>query len=343
MGAGPGRHPGCVRLTRPTLPKMRVVDSQTHWYPRFLWEAYAELSDYPRCRRDGDGYAFELAPDRWFPIRPHFYELDLQLEAFEAAGIDAVVSSSASFGDVDRLPVARAKEVAYALNEARAEAEREHAGLFYGLATVPWQDGEAALEVLDDAVGRLGLRGVLLHSNVDGRPVDADELRPVYARIAELGVPLCLHPARTLTEERLRDYGLEYLVGYMFDTSVAALRLVLSGIVAELPELRIVHPHCGATLPYLAGRIDSSYVKPYSLGRPFETPPGEQLRGFWTDTMAQSRETLDFARGFYAEGHVMFGSDYPYFEPAEEFAFVREAVAEDVAILGGNAAALFGL
>ena len=110
------------------------------------------------------------------------------------------MSSSASFGEVDRLPVERAKEVAYALNEARAEAQREHAGRFYGLATLPWQDAEAALEVVEDAIGRLGLRGLLIHSNIDGRPIDADELRPVYARIAELGVPLCLHPARTMAE-----------------------------------------------------------------------------------------------------------------------------------------------
>jgi hypothetical protein len=81
----------------------RVVDSQTHWYPRLLWDAYTERTEYPRCRREGDGYLFELAPDKWFPIRPHFYELEQQLEAFEAAGIDAVISSSASFGDVDGL------------------------------------------------------------------------------------------------------------------------------------------------------------------------------------------------------------------------------------------------
>jgi aminocarboxymuconate-semialdehyde decarboxylase len=323
-----------------------VVDTQTHWYPRALWEAYVEVDEYPRCRRDGDGYAFELAPERWFPIRPHFYELELQMEAFDAAGIDTVVSSSASFGDVDRLPVARAKEVAYALNEERAAAEREYAGRFYGLATIPWQDTGAALEVLDDAVQRLGLRGVLLHSNVAGRPVDSDELRPVYRRIAELGVPVCLHPARTIAEERLRDYGLEYVLGYMFDTSIAALRLVFAGIVGELPDLTVVHPHCGATLPYLAGRIDTSHSKPYSLGRELTPPPSAQLAGFYTDTMSQSRETLAFALGFYEDGHVVFGSDYPYFEPPAELAFVRDALAGDPreeAVLHGNAARLFRL
>lgn len=325
---------------------MTVVDTQTHWYPRLLWEAYAENDAYPRCRRDGDGYAFELAPERWFPIRPHFYELDLQLEVFEAAGIDTVVSSSASFGDVDGLPLERAKEVAYALNEERAAAEREHAGRFYGLATIPWQDTGAALEVLDDAVGRLGLRGVVLHSNVAGRPVDAEEHRPVYRRLAELGVPVVLHPARTISEERLRDYGLEFVLGYMFDSSIAALRLVLSEIAAELPGLKVLHPHCGATLPYLAGRIDGSHSKPYSLGRELPTLPGAQLASFYTDTMCQSRPTLAYALDFYEDGHVLFGSDYPYFEPATELAFVREALAGDpreADVLHRSAAALFRL
>ncbi len=323
----------------------RLIDSQTHWYPRVLWEAYAEVDTYPRCRRDGDGYAFELVPDRWFPIRPHFFELGLQMEVFDAAGIDTVVSSSASFGDVDGLPLPQAREVAYALNEERAAAEREYPGRFFGLATIPWQDGEAALEVLDDAVGRLRLRGVVLHSNIAGGPVDVDHLRPVYRRLAELGTPLFLHPARTIAEPQLRDYGLEYVLGFMFDSSVAALRLVFSGIVAESPGLRVVHPHCGATLPYLAGRIDSSYSKPYSLGETWETPPSELLAGFYTDTMAQSRETFDFARGFYGADKMLFGSDYPYFEPEQELAYVRSLLQAEEAdgILRGNAARLLGI
>ena len=139
------------------------------------------------------------------------------------------------------------------------------------------------------------------------------------------------------------EKSLEYLVGYMFDTSIAALRLVLSGIVEQLPELKIVHPHCGATLPYLAGRIDASYVKPYSIGVEWPEPPSARLARMYTDTMSQSEETLAFARCFYGDGNVMFGSDFPYFEPPSELAFVRQATADDPAILGGNAAALFGI
>ena len=62
--------------------------------------------------------------------------------------------------------------------------------------------------------------------------------------------------------------------------------------------------------------------------------------------MSQSEATLAFAREFYADGHVMFGSDFPYFEPPTELTFVRRALAgtgEEDAVLGGNAAALFGI
>jgi aminocarboxymuconate-semialdehyde decarboxylase len=215
----------------------------------------------------------------------------------------------------------------------------------YGLATLPWQDTAAALAALDDAVLRLGMRGVLIHSNINGEPIDSDVCRPVYRRIAELGVPLVIHPALTLAEEKLRDWGLEYLVGFMFDSSVAGLRLVMSEICTELPHLNVVLPHCGGTLPYLAGRIDTAHSKPFSLGRSLSPPPSEQLRAFYTDTLSRSRETLAFARAFFADGHMMFGSDYPFFPIQAELGFVQAALEaeEHEAVLAGNALRLLGL
>jgi aminocarboxymuconate-semialdehyde decarboxylase len=307
---------------------VKIVDTQSHWYPKLLWETYLENKTYPRCEKRDGKYFFEMKPNSWLPIPDSFIELDVQLEAMEAAGIDAMVSSSASFGDVDALPVPRAREVANAVNAERAAAEKEHSGRFYGLATIPWQDADAAIEVLEEAVERQGLRGVLIHSNVEGGPVDAEHRRPIYRRIAELGVPLFLHPGRTVMEPALRDYGLEYLVGYMFDTSIAALRLVLSGIVQELPGLTVVHPHVGGTIPYLAARIDSSYSKPYSLGRTLPQSPSEQLGSFYTDTMCQSEPSLRRGIEFYGLDHVLFGTDYPYFPHADAVAFARGALSE---------------
>ena len=317
-----------------------IVDTQTHWFSPTLLDAYTEAEEYPRCRRQGDDWLFELAPDRWFPLGRAFTDVEHQLETLTALGIDTIVSSSGSFGDVNGMDVDRATEVAHAVNEERAELQRRHAGRFVGLATVPWQDGDAALAAVERAAA-LGLPGVLIHSNVAGGPIDAEDLRPVYRRLAELDLVLSIHPARTVMEDALRDYGLEYLVGYMFDTSVAALRLVLSGIMEENPGLKVIHPHCGATLPYLAGRIDNSHSKPSSLGAALPVAPSEQLARFYTDTVAQSPETLAYGERFYAPGHVVFGSDYPFMDAARELAFAREHAADPEQVLAGGDGRLF--
>lgn len=327
------------------MTRSRIIDTQAHWFPRTLLESYLDFEEYPRCRRDRDGYAFETAPGRWMPIGPSFFDLGHQLEQLDRAGIEVVVSSSASYGDVDRHELGRARELAAAVNEERSAAQRAYPSRFYGLATIPWQDTEAALAALEDAIGRLGLRGVLIHSNIAGAPIDDERCRPVYARIAELGVPLFIHPAMTIAEEKLRDWGLEYVVGFMFDSSIAALRLILSGVVSELPNLRVVLPHCGATLPYLAGRIDAAHSRPFSLGRTIEPLPSEQLRQFYSDTVSRSEDALRYACSFFAEGHMMFGSDYPFFPADGELQFVREGLDErsrDV-VLFDNAAKLLGI
>jgi aminocarboxymuconate-semialdehyde decarboxylase len=322
---------------------MDVIDTHTHWYPRALLEAYADSEGYPGCKRVGDSYAIEILPDSWVTLPLRFVELDVQLEEMRSAGIGAVVSSSASFGDVDLLPLEQAMQVATAINEERAAAQRRHRG-FIGLATIPWQDGPAALEVLDDAGTRLGLRGALIHSNIGGAPVDSSYLRPVYEKMADLGMHLFLHPGRTLLAPYTADLGLEVMVAYMFDSSLAALRLALSGILDGL-SVAVVHPHCGATLPYLAQRIDGSYAKPWCLGRELPKPPSEVLKSFYTDTMCQSDKTLAYALDFYGPTQMLYGSDCPYFPQADSLALVRRCLSGDVAeaVLWKNAARLLNL
>lgn len=322
---------------------MAVIDTHTHWYPRALMEAYVSSAGYPGCKRVGDSYAVEILPNSWVTLPLRFVELDLQLEEMHNAGVDTVVSSSASFGDVDLLPLGQARDLAITVNEERSAAQRRHPG-FIGLATVPWQDGAAAVDVLHDAGTRLGLRGALIHSNIGGAPVDSGYLRPAYVKMAELGMHLFLHPGRTLLAPHTADLGLEVMVAYMFDSSLAALRLALSGVLDGL-SVQVVHPHCGATLPYLAKRIDGSYAKPWCLGRELPQPPSEVLKTFYTDTMCQSEETLAYALDFYGPEHMLYGSDCPYFPQAESLALVRRCLSGEIAeaVLSRNAARLLNL
>ena len=232
-----------------------VVDVQCHWYPREFFDTLARRTDYPRCVRVDGGYRTELAPDMSIPVTVEHFDLERQLAESKAVGIDVLVSSTGST-PIDSLPVSEAREVAILLNEARFDMQRKYPDRFVGLATLPMADPEVALATLEDAAGRLGLHGVCICSNVNGESIATEELRPVYARINELGLPVFLHPTRSVMADKLARFGLDFSVGFMFDTTVAALELVFTGLIHELADVPVVHPHFGATIPFLAGRVD---------------------------------------------------------------------------------------
>jgi aminocarboxymuconate-semialdehyde decarboxylase len=271
-----------------------------------------------------------------------FVDLERQLEIMDASGIDAVVASPVLAGDVSALEVSDAREVALAFNEELARAQKEHPGRIYGAAVLPVQDAAAAVEALDDAIDRLALVGAILHSNINGASIADRELWPLYERAAERGAALFLHPTRTFSPARVNDYSLEPPLAYMFDTTIAAASLIVSGVLDAYPDLKIVHPHLGAALPYLVDRIDV-YRR---LGR-WDTPRTirEYLPQFYTDTVSESPGGLRMALELYGADHLLFASDFPYFPAPDGVRFVADNVPPEhaEAIFSGNATELLNL
>jgi aminocarboxymuconate-semialdehyde decarboxylase len=322
---------------------VRVVDCQAHLHTQSYFEAHLGRSRYPYAERRGDGYVFHTSDGNANPIPRHYFDPELQLELLGQQGVDVVVSSMGAF-TVDHLPVDQAAELARQVNEERAELQRRHRGRFYALALVPMHDAEVAIAALDHAIEVLALRGVCIGSNVDGASIAAPERRAVYRRIAELGVPIFLHPTRSLLEDRVRRHGHEYTVGFMVDTTLAALDLIFSGVLDECPTLQVVHPHLGGVLPYLAARVDLEHPKEWSGAAALERPPSSYLRRFYTDSVNGSPGALRLALEHYGVDRLLFSSDYPYWSPADELAFVRAHLddAELEAVCHDNATALLG-
>ena len=320
-----------------------VVDCQCHWYPRAFFEYCLPRTHHPLCRRDGDGFVYELTPDVPLSFAPEQIDAERVLDTLEPIGIDVLITSSESLG-LTTWTTAEECEGARVLNEAKAAAQRAHPGRFFGLATVPMQDAAAAVEEVDYAVGELGLVGVCIGSNVGGRPIVGPELLPVYQGIERHGVPLFLHPTTSLAANRLQ-YGMEFILGWMFDTSIAALSLVLSRTMDACPDLTVVHPHLGAMLPYLAGRVDFEYTTPWGGNEPLPEPPSDYLRRFYTDTVSDNPAALALALDFYGDERVLFGSDYPWWPPQRGLDFVRETLdgARLQQVLADNAQGILAL
>ncbi len=325
------------------MNKPRLIDCQFHWHPPALCEHDVGRAAPPRATPIEGGYRYEITPVETQNFTERFVDLDFQLAAAAAAGVDAVVSGPSAVGDVGARPdLPEAIEVATLLNEEAANAQRTHPDRFYGLAVLPMQDPQAAIDVLGHAIG-LGVHGVCIYSNVGGKPIASDELRPLYAQIEKRDIPIFLHPTDCFRQDRVAQFNAERPLGYMFDTSFAALSLIVSGTLDAFPRLRVLLPHLGGTLPFLAGRIET--YRRNGLWPQVTEPIASYLQRLYFDTVSATPGALRLARELGDEDHLVFGSDYPYWSLETGVSFLFENVEPErlEAISHANAERLLGI
>src|SRR5207249_11573626 len=93
-----------------------------------------------------------------------------------------------------------------------------------------------------------------------GRPLDAEALFPLYARIAALGLPIYLHPTAPLAT---RAVGLDIMpvliYGWAFDSTVAMTRLVYGRVLERFPEIHWVVADAGGVLSFFGQRATNIY------------------------------------------------------------------------------------
>lgn len=308
-----------------------MIDHQMHWYPQSYFESILDRAHFPRTRRDGAaGYLFQSSPEQTeWPITPPYYDLDAALAQAAADGIEAAVISPNLIGDVTWYELGEARETLALLHEEYARAQARLGSRFIGLCMLPLQDTAAALETLDHAIVELGLRGVLMNVAPAGRSLVSELTLPVFERIEQLGVPIFLHPAnRSLVWDFAAPFGrlAESGLGWMFDTSLAALSLITSGTLDRFPALVVVHPHAGGTLPFVAGRLLATAANTGAAGG-LERPLAEYFRErFYVDSAMPTRGALELARELYGEQRILFGADHPFHVRSSVMARLAENV-----------------
>lgn len=304
---------------------MRAVDTHFHWFPRSHFEFMAARSEYPRTERVGDGYRYYFNEGRRFlPLPAVWFDLEAGLAASVAAsGPETVVVGTTGVlsGLLDQLASSDAVDAAFSYNEELAKAQRDYPGRFFGTAAVPLQDTEQAIAVVDHAIGELDLRAVNLPPVAAGDAIDVGRLDPFYARVAELGVPLIVHPTDLVFGEMLSEYGdaLQRTIGRLFDSSVTVLRMIFAGILQRYPDLKVIQTHGGGLLPYQAGRIDKNARQPLPL------QPSEYLKRVFVDTVTPQALTVRTALEFFGPDKVIYGTDYPCWSPQAATDILAEA------------------
>lgn len=320
-----------------------VVDVHTHWVPPAAVEAFKRREDPPRIyEREGELW-LQYGERMQRLVEPTMVDLDAKLASMERSGVDFAVLTN-NIPGVDWFAPEEAVEVARAANDEFAAAASAHPDRFAALATLPCQVPEAAAAELERAVS-IGLKGAHVYSNVAGKPLDDPSLRVIFDAAAALGVPISLHPTYPLAIEAYDVHALVPVLGYLADSTGAALRLVLDGLFERHPDLRLYLAHVGSLIPFIAGRIDYESTRVGKTGA-LRVPPTEHLRRLYTDSICVWPPALRLAVEFFGPDHVMLGTDEPFWDPNLAFETLERAGFDEAverSIRSATAAELFGL
>lgn len=322
-----------------------IVDCQSHLFPpdygRFITRNRGDLKvvETPGAflASYGDTQKFTLPRAKYTP--------ENSIRAMDSAGVDVSICS-ANIPGPELLDEEIRAEGARVCNDGMASECSRYPGRLAGLASLPFTGNEEDTIELGRAVTDLGLKGFILPSNVRGLPVDSPQFLPMYKKARDLGVPAVIHPTVPSWSAVIQDYSMIPMVGMMMDTSIAALRLILSGIMEEVPDLKVVHPHCGGVIPYLMPRIhEQTEVK--GRGRENITkPPEEYYKSFYLDMVSPSEMAMRWVMEFHSAERLLFATDHPWVSTDDMLAMFKNLDLPESArsqILGENAVGLFGL
>jgi len=321
----------------------RAIDCQSHLFcPEVV--AIMEKRERDPIVRVKDGQRVVIMGDWVRKFMPRHTDVDAKLADMDAAGIEITALSINDPGP--EWFGADGPAVAQTLNDFIADIVRNHPTRFLGLCVLPLQNEKAAQTELDRCVRQLGMKGILFYTNLAGRFPDEPDFRWLFRRAVELDLPVLLHPPLPITTPQVKGYEMISTLGNMFDDTIALTRLILSGILDELPRLKLVCPHLGGTLPYIIGRLDHQ-TQVLKRGPKYLTrAPSEYLKQVWLDIVSPLPLAMRFACDMMGSDRLLYASDHPWVDPRlilDNLRSLKLSASDEEKILRGNARQLFDL
>ena len=288
-----------------------VVDLHAHVV---LADAFGTAGTYgPVHAIDADGVEFFRVGDYTMkPIPYHgsvFMDLDRRLVDMDRVGIDRQMLSPnplTFFGGIEAAPAAA---FARATNDAMASLVARCPDRLLGSAQLPLQDPAAAVSELDRAVGDLGLAAAYIGTDY-GMTLDDRRLDHFFRRLVELDVPLFIHGVTNdgrgpVYDVRLRRFGLDLIVGYTYEETLAAASLVLGGVLDRHPELDVCLSHGGGAIAFLAQRFDSM-----AKFRGSDSDLAASLRRLWFDSHLEPGPARDLVVDTVGLDRMVYGTNF---------------------------------
>ncbi len=213
-------------------------------------------------------------------------------------------------------------------NDALAQLCRSHPDRFPTfIAALPMNNLDATMAEIDRAITELGARGIQVFTNVAGRPLSAPEFRPLFRRMVDHDLPVWVHPMRgpdfpDYSSEQQSQDEIWFSFGWPYETTACMTRLIYSGLLDELPSLKIISHHMGGMIPYFAGKIKLGFRQiffgtpdrnPIAEQRGLKRPPLDYYKMLYADTALGGEEAATrCGHAFFGTSHCLFATDAPF-------------------------------
>ncbi len=313
------------------MPSARRIDVHLHIIPEFYQEIVRAAGLGPARRAGYPAYSPELA-----------------LELMDASEIDFAITSVAQPG-VQFAEAPQAKALARRLDDYAAELMARWPRRFGAFATVPMRDMDDAVAEIEYTLGTLKFQGVSLFASYGEKFLGDPAFDPVLEALDARGAVVFIHPTLHPSSRTIALPWPAFVMEYLFDTTRAAVNLLLGGALERFPHIRFILPHAGGTLPYFAWRLAATPVIDPTTPQWSREKFAEGLRHFWYDNaLSAGPTTMGTLMTVADPGKIVFGSDWPFVQPK----LVAESIkahttpglhseAQRAAIDRGNALKLF--
>jgi aminocarboxymuconate-semialdehyde decarboxylase len=219
-------------------------------------------------------------------------------------------------------------DLARLANDELAKVCRKHPDRFPAfIAALPMNNIEATLREIDRAVNDLGARGIQVFTNVAGKPLSNAEFRPIFRRMVEHDLPVWVHPMRgpnfpDYASEQASEAEVWFSFGWPYETTACMTRLIYSGLLDELPDLKIITHHMGGMIPFFAGKITLGFRQiffgtaernPLAVDAGLKHQPLDYYKMLYADTALNGEPAaVRCGHAFFGTSSCLFATDVPF-------------------------------
>jgi aminocarboxymuconate-semialdehyde decarboxylase len=339
-------------VARTRSGKSRVVDLHCHYLNPTVGAktAHHNLGQYDPTEIFADALTRETNVKQMKTRAPKLTGVDERLQDMDRMGVDIQAICPAPYQFFYWAEAAYGAELAREVNEGIAKIAADRPDRFVGMGSVPLQDSQLAIRELNYCVKKLGMRGIEICTNVNGKNLTDPSLKldKFFARCEELGVVIFMHPLGYTQADRLTHHYFNNVIGNPLDSTVAVSHLIFDGVMARYPKLKVVVAHGGGFIAHYWARMDHAWRARPDCRTVIKQPPSSYLEKFYFDTITFDPEMLKRLIDRFGADHVVLGTDYPYDmgeeDPLGLIAQVKKLprASRDL-IQGGNAARLLNI